>query len=137
MPVNLKIDNISTELGSPSFVHAFFSTISFNLEKNGWGSRFPKMMGDFYNGNLKKTEATQAISELLIIKNELTKFLPSQIVWDIEDISKRPPWGDNISTDITNLSNYFITSTGNDLIRILLECLEYYNQHGSTCEMVS
>jgi len=37
-----------------------------------------------------------------------------------EDLSKRPPWGDNISSDITSLANYFITNDGKDLIDVLL-----------------
>lgn len=38
----------------------------------------------------------------------------------IEDLSKRPPWG----KDITDLSNYFVTSDGEDFLTILLHALE-------------
>ena len=50
-------------------------------------------------------------------------------MWDIEDISKQPPWGKNISSDITDLSNYFITSDGRDLISVILMAL-----NDSICE---
>ncbi len=33
---------------------------------------------------------------------------------NIDDLFKQPPWGKNISNDITNLSNYFVTSDGED-----------------------
>ncbi|WP_248138349.1 Imm70 family immunity protein [Bacillus infantis] len=46
------------------------------------------------------------------------------MIWDIEDLSKRPPWRVNISNDITSLSNYFITSEGKDLIELLMNVLE-------------
>ena len=42
----------------------------------------------------------------------------------IEDLSKQPPWGNDISEDITNLSNYFVTSDGEDFLTILLHALE-------------
>ena len=50
-------------------------------------------------------------------------------MWYIEDISKQPPWGKNISSDITDLSNYIITSDGRDLISVILMAL-----NDSICE---
>ncbi|MEC0537344.1 Imm70 family immunity protein [Bacillus inaquosorum] len=54
----------------------------------------------------------------------MKEYSPSQVIWDIEDVSKRPPWGDNISEEITNSSNYFVTSDGEDFIKILKSALE-------------
>lgn len=39
-------------------------------------------------------------------------------------LSKQPPWGNDISEDITDLSNYFVTSDGEDFLTILLHALE-------------
>lgn len=41
-------------------------------------------------------------------------------MWDLDDPSKQPPWGKNISREITDLSNYFITNEGKDFIILLL-----------------
>lgn len=49
---------------------------------------------------------------------------PDKVVWDIDDLSKRPPWGSNISSDITDLSNYFVTSDGNDFLSVFFHALE-------------
>lgn len=40
------------------------------------------------------------------------------MIWDIEDLSKQPPWGDKISDRITSLANYFVTSDGRDFIDV-------------------
>jgi len=48
---------------------------------------------------------------------------PSQVVWDIEDRNAQPPWGKNIAPIITNLRNYFVSSTGRDLFSLLEEAL--------------
>lgn len=37
---------------------------------------------------------------------------------------QQPPWGNDISEDITDLSNYFVTSDGEDFLTILLHALE-------------
>ncbi|QPI62597.1 immunity 70 family protein [Vreelandella venusta] len=123
MAVGIKVGSITDEIGTPDFFHAFFSTVSFNLEK-GWGSRFPHLLTNLYQGGLEAAFAENALAELEQVKEELSAFSPEQVVWDIEDLSKQPPWGSDISQDITSLANYFVASTGRDLIEILLEALD-------------
>ena len=53
----------------------------------------------------------------------LHSFPSSDVIWDAEDLSLTPPWGNNISSDITDLSNYFVTSDGRDLISVLSEAM--------------
>lgn len=112
------------QVGHGDFLHSFFSTISYHLEKNGWGTEYPFLLNELYNGKLENKNIDSAINELEAIKKKLQKFSPSQVIWDIEDLSKRPLWCDNIIKDITNLSNYFITSEGEDLIDMLMKALE-------------
>lgn len=40
MAVCIKVGSIIDEIGTSDFFHAFFSTVSYNLEE-AWGSRFP------------------------------------------------------------------------------------------------
>ena len=124
MTVGLKLGSITDEIGGQAFFHAFFSTISYRLEKHGWGSRFPCLLKKLYQGKLEENDSEKALEELSVIVDELRNFSPDKVVWDIEDLRARPPWGDNISSDITDLSNYFVTSTGRDLVGVLRECLE-------------
>jgi len=81
-------------------------------------------MNELYQGTLDKDNVETAIVELKKIQLELQAFSPDKVVWDIDDLSKQPPWGKNISNDITNLSNYFVTSDGEDLITIFFNALE-------------
>jgi 2,3-bisphosphoglycerate-dependent phosphoglycerate mutase len=136
MAVGIQVDNVVTELGSASFLHAFFSTVSFHLEKKGWGSRFPNLLKDLYQGKLSKHDAAAALLELQTIRKELKHYRPDQVIWDIDDLSKRPPWKDKISPDITDLSNYFVTSTGRDFFEAVEECLQYFADEGATCSIV-
>ena len=124
MAVGFKVKYYWYQVGDGDFLHSFFSTISYHLEQNGWGTEYPFLLNELYNGKLENKNIDYAINELEAIKKKLQDFSPSQVIWDIDDLSKSPPWGDNISKDITNLSNYFITSEGEDLIDMLMKALE-------------
>ncbi len=124
MSVGIKVGSITDEIGTSDFFHAFFCTVSNNLENEGWASRFPSLLGKLYQGSLDASLAKSAISELQQIQSELASFKPEKVVWDIENPNKQPPWGSNISPEITTLANYFVTSTGRDLISTLMEALE-------------
>lgn len=91
--------------------------------ENG-GSVYPKLMEELYQGCLKNQDLNEGLEELRKVKKELKNFSPSYVIWDAEDLSLTPPWGNNISSDITDLSNYFVTSDGRDLISVLNEALE-------------
>ena len=41
MSLDIRVGGGAWPLGSGDFVHAFFSTVSYHLETDGWGSRFP------------------------------------------------------------------------------------------------
>lgn len=81
-------------------------------------------MNKLYQGKLDCDNTDKAIEELSIIRKELQKFSPEKVIWDIEDLAKQPPWGNNISKDIMDLSNYFVTSDGDDFLTVFSHALE-------------
>jgi 2,3-bisphosphoglycerate-dependent phosphoglycerate mutase len=131
MAVGFRVGSIVDEIGTQDFLHAFFSTISHHLEPSGWGSRFPELMNELYQGKLESGKTAKALADLSTIKRELAQHRPDEVMWDIENPSARPPWGDNISKEITDLSNYFVTSTGKDVFGVLEECLKASQRNGS------
>ncbi|GAB2022987.1 hypothetical protein RyT2_20610 [Pseudolactococcus yaeyamensis] len=124
MVVGVKVDFLWFSIGTGDFFHSFFSTVCVNLEKGDWGSTFPIIMNDLYSGKIEVLNLEKAKKELEKLKEELQELSPKNVVWDAEDLDKMPPWGDNISDDITNLSNYFVTSDGRDLIDTLIEAVK-------------
>ncbi len=124
MAVGFKVKFCWYEIGSADFLHSFFSTVAFNLENENWGSRFPIIMNELYQGEIGPKDIDNALEELSVIKKELQVLSPQKVVWDIEDLSKQPPWGNDISEDITDLSNYFVTSDGNDFLTVFFHALE-------------
>ena len=122
--VGFKVKYYWYQIGSGDFLFSFFSTVAYNLESQKWGSNFPLIMNELYQGELSSNHISEAINELEQIKQGLAKLSPDKVIWDIENLSAQPPWGTDISSDITNLSNYFVTSDGEDFITIFSHALE-------------
>lgn len=125
---------IST-IGTADFLHAFFSTVCGRLENGKWGSRFPHLMNELYQGVLPVKHLAAGTEELSQIKQELAQFAPDQVIWDIDDRSLTPPWGDNISDDITDLSNYFVTIEGEDFLSVFAAALDKAQQRNASLKI--
>lgn len=116
--VGLKLGPIFYSIGTGSFVHCFFSTIAVRLENENWGSRFPVLMNQLYRSELSYEDVDAVLLELKQIQSELMTLDIGEVVWDMDDRSKKPPWGDELSASISNLSNYFVTVDGKDLFDV-------------------
>ena len=123
--VFLQVSNNGYRIGRGDFLWSFFSTIANNLEEDYWGNKFPYILDKFCQGELKGEDISNAKEELLIIREKLKEFSPSNVIWDAEDLNKQPPWGNDISKDITDLSNYFVTCEGEDLFDVIFEAFNY------------
>lgn len=137
MAVGFRVGSVVDVVGTPEFLHAFFSTISSRLEPRGWGTRYPELFHRLYRGALSVASADKVLGDVLEIREKLRAFKPQEVVWDLENPSAKPPWGDAISEEITDLSNYFVTSTGRDLFDVLIECLEALKDLGGEMTVVS
>jgi 2,3-bisphosphoglycerate-dependent phosphoglycerate mutase len=137
MTVGFQVDYLWYPVGHGDFLHAFFSTISYHLEPDGWGTRYPHLMNKLYRGKLPWSEVPDAVKELEDVRMKLANMAPDQVIWDIDDLTKQPPWGHDISPDITSLANYFVTSDGRDLFDVLLMALRDAWNEKNDLEIVS
>lgn len=116
--VGLKLGPIFYKIGTGSFLHCFFSTIAVRLENGNWGSEYPILMKQLYQAEILPSDINSLNKELDDIKAKLKNIEIDQVVWDIDDTNKQPPWGDKVAERITDLSNYFVTSDGKDLFEV-------------------
>ena len=115
--------------GELFLIHSF-RLIYVQLENKDWGSKYPLSWIKLYFGDIPLEDIESGIAELLSIQEELKKFTPHDIIWDFEDLSATPPWGNHIASHITNLSQYFITSSGSDLFEVMLTCFRFALEEG-------
>jgi hypothetical protein len=130
MAVSLRVGTNEWPVGTGDFLFAFFSTVAARLEPEGWGTRFPAVMCELYGGRVEGGAAARAWGELERIRGELAAFAPDEVVWDAEDRSRRPPWGEDIAPEITSLADYFVTDDGRDLLGVLDEAVGYAVRSG-------
>lgn len=123
MAVGFTVKRYLYTIGGGDFLHAFFSTVCRRLENEQWGSKYPHIMRELYQGELPVEHLQQAEKELAQIKRGLAQLAPDQVIWDIEDRSLTPPWGNRISNSITDLGNYFVTSSGEDFLEVFHNAL--------------
>lgn len=135
MSVGFKVKFYWYQVGSADFLFSFFSTVACNLESGRQGERFPMMKSLCDSGKLRSNELVAALDEVLRIRSELKRFSADKVVWDMEDLSKQPPWGNSISPEITDLSNYFVTSDGEDFMTIFQHAIEKAVSLGTELEI--
>lgn len=131
MSVDIHTSDESWVGASSGSLISFFDTITYRLEDKQRGSVFPAITHELYYGNLAPEQLPTAIQDLKTIQEKLAKLPPSDVIWDMEDLNKQPPWGNDIAPDITNLAEYFTTSDGKNLIEMLLNALEYAKKHNT------
>jgi 2,3-bisphosphoglycerate-dependent phosphoglycerate mutase len=132
MSVSLHVGVHDYPIGAGDFFNSFFSTVCVRLEASTWGSRFPTVMRDLYAGGLKPSQVELAMTELEQIEGELTRLRPDELVWDVEDRTAIPPWGTDISPEITSLRDYFVTMDGKDLLDVLDSALSDAQREGKS-----
>lgn len=135
--IGIKIDLVLLEIGGADFFYSFFSTICYNLENKVWGSKYPIIMNNLYEGRIKNNILTEAKDELIEIHKRLKLLSTDNVIWDFDNLSKNPPWGSNISNEITDLSNYYVTSNGEDLFMILFEGIDIAINENKDIEVIS
>ena len=123
MSLGLLVGDDQWVVGSPGLLHAFFSTVSVRLEHGGWGSRFPALMDELYQGELPVTSVETALSELLLAQRELSCLPATGLVWDADDPGARSSWADAVAGGAPDLSRCFFTQEGRDLFDVLRAAL--------------
>lgn len=123
MIITTKSNDRVVEIGSPSYLFCFYSTIKSHISSTS--SETAKALSFLKEGKLSSESCIQTARELNKIRDTLSGIAPNKVVWDITDPRKSPPWGTNISPVITSLGNYFITADGKDFFFELIALLQH------------
>ena len=112
----------NTALLAPDYIlEGLFATITFRLEPDGRGTRFPFTMGELYKGRLDPAHVDRVLEELAVIADELHRVPTRRAVWDAvhfrpADDSRLP-----VRHDARNLFDYFISADNRPLVPALGE----------------
>jgi 2,3-bisphosphoglycerate-dependent phosphoglycerate mutase len=120
--VDLYVQNTMWTVGEDWFLHSFFSTVAYRLEPDGWGSRFPALMKELYNGRLPLDRVANAQRELETMRAELAQRPPEERVFAYEDPERPTPWP--VPPGAASLADCFLTAHGDNLLEVIAETLE-------------
>lgn len=74
--VTFRVGYMMYEIGAASFLHSFFSTVAYRLEKGKWGSKYPVIMDELYQGRLSCDNVPAAKKEIEKIKKNSQNIRP-------------------------------------------------------------
>lgn len=115
-------DEYSVDVGSASFLFCFYSTLVTHIPN--FDKKLPNLFRLLQEGHLTADSCSQAAKELNTARDLLSNLPPDNVVWDMAQPEKQPPWGSNIAASITSLGNYFVTANGEDLVFEILTLLQ-------------
>lgn len=122
MDIITKSNSKKVHVGTASFLYCFYSTLMCQLNGLEDYSAVKKFLK---SGAVDGEFVKRCANELVTIREALSHLAPDQIIWNMDDRSAAPPWGQDISSEITSLGNYFVTSDGKDLFEELIELLNH------------
>lgn len=122
--LTFRVGPISYTVGRADFLGSFFDTITVRLEGGARGSRYPLLASLYASGELSSDNAALARNELRSVVDALGVFLPAEVVWDADDSTRRPPWGEAIAPSIPTLADYHVTADGRRLHEVLDTALD-------------
>lgn len=111
------------DVGSDIIWDALAATVSVRL--HFYKDHIPLAMQFLTTKHCAAEDALQTAVQFNLIRDEFSKFRPTEVLFDQFDHSKRAPWGDQISEVVTSLAHYFITSDGKDLLYEIVSILCY------------
>ena len=114
-------------VGTVGFFNSFFATVCTRLEDGVWGSRFPNADSLYWAG-VPKGWWAPALSELEVIKRELSALPASDVVWVVGLPEVKPSCDVGGDSEAVNLAEFFTTVDGKNLIDELMDLLAYGQQ---------
>ena len=111
------------DCGSSDTLHMVYSTAAVLLKESSedlsLGLQFLK------SGKCAPENSQETARQINLIRDRLSNFPPQKAIYDINDLSRKAPWSNNISPITTSCSNLFLTSDGKDLLFELVSILCY------------
>lgn len=111
------------DVGSEIIWDALISTVFVRLDY--FKDQIPLAMQFLQAKQCAAEHALDTAIQFNLIRDELSKFKPTEVLFDRFDHNKKAPWGDQISKVITSIAHYFVTADGKNLLNEIVSILCY------------
>lgn len=114
----------TVDVGNGSLWHALHSTAVFKISNDDIDLlQFAMIFLD--SSTCHRDDAQITARQMELLKKRLAKIPPNEVVYDMNDIRKKAPWGDFISESITSCADLFTTADGKNLLDEIITLLKY------------
>ena len=137
MTIAFRHGAVITEIGINVVLHSLLSTVAVRLEGGEWGAHFPLIMIKLCQGRLDAPDADTALLELRQIRAGLATLAPAELIWDFNDLSRQPPWGDAVAPRTTSMADYHTTNASRNLLDEMLACVTALKDGGGVLEIIA
>jgi 2,3-bisphosphoglycerate-dependent phosphoglycerate mutase len=120
----LRIGGQTYDIAPAAVIEGFFATISYRLEPDGRGTRFPIVMDRLYAGRMSTADAPQALRELAEIDSGLVRLTPDRVVWSLSDLRLPDDSGVAVNRAARNARDYFVAPDGRPLLAVFREAVQ-------------
>jgi hypothetical protein len=110
-------------VGRNEIFFSLYSTVVYYFGKSQLDLRYAIQF--LKTGNCSCRNALATARQINLVRDNLSTVLPEQCIFDINDLSKKAPWHNNLSPAITSCGNLYTTSDGKDLLYELVSILVY------------
>lgn len=112
---------LPSDLASGVVVEAFAATVTYRLEPDGPGSRFPVVLDHLLGGRLSPRDAPAALAELEAIAAGLRTVPREQVVFSLGDLSRRDDADARVDRSARDAHGFFVAEDGRPLVEALRE----------------
>ena len=116
-------ENRIVEIGTSDIWMSLCATIEVRLDY--FSDEIPLAIQFLRTEKCEAKDGNASARQFNLIRDELAKFKPDKVVYDINDIDRAAPWANNISDVITSCANFYTTSDGKDLLFEIVSILCY------------
>ncbi len=120
----------SVAVGDRRLLDSLVASLSYRLEPEGFGSRFPVLLGEALAGRLEPSRAGEALRELEIASHELRELPPSKAIDTLDE--RKPldlsalPFG-----AASSLYDLYRTPEGRPMLEVIAEALQVCQQRNT------
>lgn len=130
MSVRLQVGETFFKVGTPLVLHGFFCSVGYHLEPIGWGSKYPALMHELYEGQLSVKSIEKAQKELTLIREKFRGLCVDEVVFDMEAGPGEGVNSEQLNAKAKNLEEFFLTQDKENFLDLLEKALESAKKQG-------
>lgn len=111
------------DVGGGDIWFSVYSTIEIRLKS--FKNQIPEIIHFFKTGKCSTESALETARQFNLLRDELSKYTPDKAVYNMNNLSEKPPWENDLSPVVTSCGNLYTTADGKDLLFEIVSILTY------------